>query len=756
MSKQHPVKRKKEDDSEFSHIPPQHQTVNISSDDTTTSQYLPKKNRALSCFKIIFAPFKCLFTCCATCVFGLVTAIFAICAGATIGAIIWSIVTLLSIIIAIASLPLLLVSFLVTRLLQFIRHGDDYDSAVHFKLFIRAWIYTGMSSLVVILAILYGIAKNNSTLKRAVFMGSPLSNWIVIYFVIFGIYVFNWALSVFIYKFIPIVPLDHSESGLNVPENVLEIIDCFIFWLALSEVYKRVPAFKDDKIFGLYTRKWIEVSIFLLIAYNVIILSTRLIVRLFKFADKRLHSGSNKKSRRYLFTEKMMHLRYLMYCANGLKHNIDFVLTSLMLLLIWVLYFGSHLNEYGTTRAKKLVEIGTWTCVSLLVCAFLWLIKTCLLLSWEASAVYNRLETKIIDGGKQLYFLGIIGRHVHDFFNLQYESTTDPEREMLMCLFFNIFPIGVINIDSHYQSRSDVIDRWVREEEEEEDESNNNTKKLSTKRKKIVNADFLMKKGRPPTMFGLQQGAHYFLKARETLKNEKYTSDIMDKLKSWIDSLEQQAVSNNGKIKKNLMQLIGGGEHNTDDETKENDDWGYFEDQMREYVAIPEEISLEEIEKWMMEVRTIGVWITTFSKVGTREEVIYPNSDLSTKQIINHKTDFDWIDHVQLDVSSLEKEKIRDLKQEIELYLGDPNKFTPGYNCVVMLRTGSNINVTVSFKHNVKLKNGTYFQCYKEKHRLRSEYNDHLQNLVDSKKETQKNRSIDTSNLDDHDISAAS
>lgn len=50
------------------------------------------------------------------------------------------------------------------------------------------------------------------------------------------------------------------------------------------------------------------------------------------------------------------------------------------------------------------------------------------------------------------------------------------------------------------------------------------------------------------------------------------------------------------------MQLIGGGEHNTDDETKENDDWGYFEDQMREYVAIPEEISLEEIEKWMVHI----------------------------------------------------------------------------------------------------------------------------------------------------------
>lgn len=66
-----------------------------------------------------------------------------------------------------------------------------------------------------------------------------------------------------------------------------------------------------------------------------------------------------------------------------------------------------------------------------------------------------------------------------------------------------------------------------------------------------------------------------------------------------------------------------------------------------------------------MEVRTIGVWKTTFSIIGTREEAIYPISELSTKNIINYKTDFDWNDYVELDVGSLAEESINILKEEI-------------------------------------------------------------------------------------------
>jgi len=42
-----------------------------------------------------------------------------------------------------------------------------------------------------------------------------------------------------------------------------------------------------------------------------------------------------------------------------------------------------------------------------------------------------------------------------------------------------------------------------------------------------------------------------------------------------------------------------------------------------------------------MEVKSIGVWKTTFSKIGeagNQVEVIYPNSELANKKVINYKT----------------------------------------------------------------------------------------------------------------------
>ncbi|KAL2940916.1 Mechanosensitive ion channel protein 9 [Bienertia sinuspersici] len=69
------------------------------------------------------------------------------------------------------------------------------------------------------------------------------------------------------------------------------------------------------------------------------------------------------------------------------------------------------------------------------------------------------------------------------------------------------------------------------------------------------------------------------------------------------------------------------------------------------------------IDDNMLEVVTIGVWKTTFSKVDTREEVIYPNSDLASKTIINHKTEFDWNDNV--DVYVTDNKMIDTLEQTI-------------------------------------------------------------------------------------------
>ncbi|KAL2940865.1 Mechanosensitive ion channel protein 9 [Bienertia sinuspersici] len=71
------------------------------------------------------------------------------------------------------------------------------------------------------------------------------------------------------------------------------------------------------------------------------------------------------------------------------------------------------------------------------------------------------------------------------------------------------------------------------------------------------------------------------------------------------------------------------------------------------------------IDQNMLEVITIGVWKTTFSKVDTQDEVIYPNLDLVNKVIINHKTEFDWNDNVDIYLDSMDNKTINRVKQKI-------------------------------------------------------------------------------------------
>lgn len=217
----------------------------------------------------------------------------------------------------------------------------------------------------------------------------------------------------------PSIPLAHTESSLYVRAAVLEIIDCLTFWAIQFLVMRAVPTLMHHKLLGLYTRRWIDVSILVLISHNVIKISTHIIVWLLReLACEKLDPGPNEKSKRYFIMEKILQRKYLVYYANGTKHSINTILTSVMLLLTWVLYLRSKVDE--TPRTQDIIQFGTWTCVTFLIASVLWLIKTCLLLSWEASVVYNRLDwsSKIIDGGLQLHFLGIIDQHNYDVFNL--------------------------------------------------------------------------------------------------------------------------------------------------------------------------------------------------------------------------------------------------------------------------------------------------------------------------------------------------
>ncbi|XP_056699791.1 mechanosensitive ion channel protein 10 isoform X2 [Spinacia oleracea] len=571
-----------------------------------------------------------------------------------------------------------------------------------------------------------------------------------------------------------------------------------------------VPALNHHKMLGLHTHNWIEVSIFVLIAYNVIYM---MVWFLQEVVCENLDPGIDKKSKRYLLIEKFLRKKHIVYCANGMKHSINFILSSFLLLLTWVLYFGSHLN--GTPGAKNVLRFGTWTCVSFLTCSFLWLIKTCVLLSWEARSVYKRLHSRIIEGGKQLYFLGVIGRHDYDIFNLLYEcgkqevSVVDYVEELKRLrsdLCNTLFPTRAITLDARYQKKSDKVDvRGI----------GVTVKKLCEKKKKRVQDDLLTQQRN--TMYCAQLVAGYFFTAKKTLLQEKFTSDIIqkfknygednDKSKDWEDFKNQlHEFVDSGKeilFEKRLSKWVERASNNciflanTLSSAKEVVDclnkiisclliaatfilWllltglattkvlllivspllaatfvfgdtckTLFQGIIFVFVVHPFYVGdLCVIDGNMMEVRTIGIWKTTLSKVSTQEEVIYSNSELFNKSIINHKTNFDWNDYVELDVSSLDKKTIKILKNEIEEYLDwVEDKFIPGYNSVEVLTNGDNVKLIVYFRHRVNLRNHTYFECLKEKRKLRSGFVLHAEDLVDQYKNREQRNSDGTTDV---------
>uniref|UniRef100_A0A803LG07 Mechanosensitive ion channel protein n=1 Tax=Chenopodium quinoa TaxID=63459 RepID=A0A803LG07_CHEQI len=593
-----------------------HTSVNISDDVSAASSGASAQQRECSCFevlcKIIFILLLPVICACYLCVAAMIIAVFL------------GLIITCSVIAATVALPLLLVSFLVIRLLQFFSHGDAYDKAVQLMLFIRAWILIDMVVFLIILWIFFWVPKNISGLK--LLLGLTLADWVNLYYVIFGIYILSCFVSVVTINLLPLVPLDHTESGLILPEAVLEIIDCLIFWLAESEVMKRVSTFKHHKILRLNTQKWIEVSIFVLVAYNVITLCTYMIV---------------------------------------------------------------------------------------------WLLR--------------KLNSKILEGGKQLYFLGIIGRHNYDILNLLYECKDDETlwnydilnydsddqrlRQFVSHLCKTLFPTRVMNLHAHYLSKLDDVDDWGYFEDQLH-EYVGSSQEISAER---------MERARNNCLF-----------LANTLSSAKEVVDCLNKIISWLLIVATfiMWLLLTGLASTKVLVIIASpllaATFIFGDACKT-----LFQGIMFAYVIHPFDVGdLCVIDGNMVEVKTIGVWKSTFSKVGMQEQVLYPNSELCNKNIINYKTEFDWNDYLELDTVSLDEEKIKILKQEIEKYLDDGEncKFTPGYNCVEVVITEENIKIAINFRHNVNLKNSTYFECLKEKRKRRSEFILHAQCLVNHMK----------------------
>ncbi|CAO2837271.1 unnamed protein product [Amaranthus hypochondriacus] len=714
--------------------------------------------------------------------------------------------------------PCLLVLFLVARLLQFIRHGEAYDNVTLLKFCIRTWMYIlYLYSIAPTIAVFLAVCHAPSLENMPIFGIIMLSKWEVISRKITGMLMIGIAFSTCAFFYIPRAQLDPLGSGINVPEAVLEIADCGNALACLYQVLPYIPhAYKNRKMYGVQISTWVTVLVIIVIINNIIGLIIHGIVWVVKkyFHDKlrtdKKSDDNNVKPENYSILENFLRERYLMYWANGLKHYATFFLSSLLFLLVWVFFFGHKLN--GT----HLLVFGTRTCLSFVTCALLWFIKSCILLSWEAESIYDRLESRILQGGKHLYFLGVLGRHKYDMFKLLYDNDIPERNHESSCWnkFTNHIKYMIslslgVNMNLHKASlKHDTADEWI---------SGKNLSKVKMKNAK----EYLLING-IPTTFGIQQAASYFLMAHNKLLEDKYTDVLLETLQSYNDQDDNHG---RGRITEEILKQIIGEESwcdfqllldgnsldssetislqtkfkawmdmahknclflaSTLKSSREVVDclnkimslfiiftsflmWllvtglattkvlvliatpivglsfifqstckALFEGVMFAYVVNPFNVGdLCILDGTMMEVKAVGVWRTLFDKVATQEEVIYTNSELSTKSIINHRTEFDWNDNLELDLGSLDKEKITHVKQELERYIGDnEDKFILGITSVEVLTSGEKMSMklVINFKHRVNVRINTYFECLKEKRRLRSEFVLHAEDIVNRK-----------------------
>ena len=136
-----------------------------------------------------------------------------------------------------------------------------------------------------------------------------------------GIYLISIAVWFGISLIIEKLVTKRYVRGAYVLESISEITTCLLFRLALTVVMNSVPAFKYSKILDVYTNKWIEVFLFLLIGYNIITLLIILVVWSLSRISMEFSEENNiiLKSKAHKIIRWQ---RYLVYVAFGIKSSI--------------------------------------------------------------------------------------------------------------------------------------------------------------------------------------------------------------------------------------------------------------------------------------------------------------------------------------------------------------------------------------------------------------------------------------------------
>ncbi|XP_074293870.1 mechanosensitive ion channel protein 10-like [Silene latifolia] len=705
-------------------------------------------------------------------------------------------------VVTVAFLPLLVAAFVVVRLNQLFIKDKDLKKNFLLKFLLGCCIFVAVILLLLEIGVFYVvIAKNVTSLKLVTIIGLPIVNWIKIICTLIGIYLMSQIVSLLIVYVIGKVNVCDDESSFILLDAASEIFGCLLFLWANVVVMNSVPTFKRGKILGIYIQKWVEVALYILIGYNLITLLTRMLVWSLEkvFAENSVIGKKLTKMVSVVCCEDLrkgaFKKKYVVYVAIGIMGNIVTILSLLMLLLIWVLYFGHHLDK--TSENKRILEIGKWTLVSILICSFLWLIKSCIVLFWEARTVYDRLHSKLSDIGKHLYFLVLLS---YTHFHKVIEMPRYDLEHRIRCAF------------SCPKRKVD----WVHLA------SNSDGEIYSSFDRKIVRAKLINYTGREASTYQVQQAAQQFLSAQYALSKESIAGDLhhlqgdnpgqndegivgkleeiifdgrsystddwklllellpdvrtseditFQKVKTWMERSHSRCrflantLISEREVMKCLNNVISGlifgvtfilwllltrlASTNVlvliaspllaatfvfGDTCK-----SLFQGLIFVYVVHPFDVGdLCVIDDKLLEVKRIDVWSTTFSNVrsiGKQQEIIYPNVDIAAKNLINHKTEFDWNDYLEFSLNSSDKKTTKIVKEEIEMYLDtEKERFTPNFHSVEFLEIGDDDKVAVHFRHNVQTEGWTYFECLKKKEKRRFEFALYVRNLRSTQK----------------------
>ncbi|KAK9666754.1 hypothetical protein RND81_14G208800 [Saponaria officinalis] len=577
-------------------------------------------------------------------------------------------------IVTLAILPLILVAFLVLRLVQFVVRCNVLKKYFPLKVLMRYWILVVALLLLIEVGLFYPIAKFVPGVKLVTIIGLSITMWIKLICILVGIYLINLV----IWFFTAVILAHQMDNGNDkcrnlVVEAVSEIFGCLLFLWAEVVVMNSVPTFKQSKIFGVYTRKWIEVSLFVLIGYDMITLLTHIVV---------------------------------CYVVIGIKRSIIFILSAVMLLVTWVLYFDDHLN---TPENKRILQFGTWTLVSFLICSLFWLIKSFILLYWEAHAMYNRLHSKIADIRKQLYFLVILS-NFHDLpvFKTPGENSNATGCGSSKTPFKRKVPWVVLKSGSNGDVRRIFDGKTVREKLISRTGTNASIHDIHQAAEQILAAQYSLSKEDTSGYLGHVQ--------RDSDEDWKMLLELLpsvhptqQEVKTWMEILANTLLSEN-EVTKCLNQVISG----------------------------------------LIIAATFIMWLLLSGLAKTNVLVLIASPLLAATFIFGDtcKSLFQGLIFVYIvhpfDVGDLcvvddklvsymiiTVSFVRIILLDSIRYLDtEKRRFTPHFHSVEFLETEDKAKLVVHMKHNIKAEGWTYFECLKEKGKRRFETAIHIADLI--------------------------